>query len=167
MGSGKSSVGRALAGRLGWKFVDIDDVVAARMGCSIAELWGSAGEEAFRDMEAAAIMAAAVGEGAVIATGGGAVLKQRNVDAMQKAGAVVWLQATPDTLELRIGSGAGRPLLRDDKVTGRSGSILESLSSILEEREEAYAAAATHRVATDGLTLSTVVERVEELWNAS
>ncbi len=159
MGSGKSVVGRALGTRLRRRFVDTDDIVTRRMGCSIAEFWGSHGEEAFRDMEAAAVLEIAAGPARVVATGGGAVLDAANVAAMRRTGMVVWLQASPETLRTRVRHGVPRPLLHDADPG-------EKLAAILAERSAAYEAAAHASVATDELSVDTVAERIEELWNA-
>lgn len=158
MGSGKSSVGRALGERTGRSFVDLDDAVARRMGCSIAEFWGTHGERAFRDMEAAALAEAAAKTDQVISTGGGAVLAVDNVAAMRSSGLVVWLQAKPETLRHRVGRNSRRPLLA-------GGEPLETLTAILAERTSAYSAAAHAAVATDDINLDVVVTRIEELWN--
>ncbi|NND02392.1 MAG: shikimate kinase, partial [Acidimicrobiia bacterium] len=130
-----------------------------RMGCSIAEFWGENGEEAFRDMEAAAIAQIAAGEECVVATGGGAILRESNVANMRDTGLVVWLQADVETLANRVGNSHRRPLLRDGDHAGK-------LASLSEERRDAYQNAAHGSVATDGLRLETVATRIEELWNA-
>lgn len=158
MGSGKSSVGRALAERLERDFVDTDDVVTRRMGCSISEFWGEHGEAAFRDMEAAAVAEIAEGRPRIVATGGGVVLAAPNTTVMRDSGMVLWLKAKPETLAARVANNSRRPLLRD-------GEPLEKLSEILEQRTGQYEAAAHAVIATDGLELETVVDRIEELWN--
>lgn len=157
MGSGKSSVGRALADRHGRRFVDTDDVVTRRMGCSIGEFWGEHGEAAFRDMESAAVAEIAAGEPRIVATGGGVVLAQANIAAMRASGFVVWLKASPETLADRVATNARRPLLRDVDPLGK-------LTEILEARTTQYEAAAHAVVATDGLEMETVIDRIEELW---
>lgn len=158
MGSGKSTVGRALGEHLGRDFVDVDDTVTSRMGCSIADFWGAQGEQAFRDMEAAALQELATRPDRVISTGGGAILRTDNVAAMRASGLVIWLQAAPDTLEQRIGASSRRPLLAE-------GDRLETLGALLDERAPAYEQAAHASVATDDLNLDVVVTRIEELWN--
>ncbi len=160
MGSGKSAVGSRLALRLGRTHYDTDTEVASRTGCSIAELWGEQGEAAFRSMEAAAIDRLADADAAVISTGGGAVLNEHNVAQMRKSGFVVWLSAPPEVLARRVGDGTKRPLL-DGEPTERR------LAAILHERVGEYAAAADGVVSTADLPIDTVVERIEELWNAS
>ncbi len=151
-------MGRALGERRGVRFMDLDDTVARRMGCSIAEFWGRHGEEAFREMEAAAVAEAATKDDRVISTGGGAVLRAENVAAMRSSGFVVWLQARPETLRQRVGSNSRRPLLAE-------GEPIDTLSALLSERSEAYEQAAHASVATDDMQLDVLVARIEELWN--
>jgi len=161
MGAGKSAVGKAVAGRAVATFVDIDAEVAGRMGCSIAELWGTRGESAFRDMEAAQIADVATKDKAVIATGGGAVLRNDNVERMRASGVVVWLEAPPAVLAARLESGGQhRPLLAD-------GDTKLTLARLSEEREPSYRAAAHFEVATADRDIADVAAEVEALWNVS
>jgi shikimate kinase len=119
MGSGKSTVGCALAERLGWVAVDTDAVVERRAGKRIATLWHEQGEAAFRALEVGAIAeASASAQSTVISVGGGAVLDPANRARMAASGYVVWLRAEVATLAARIGSGATRPALGDDPLAG-------------------------------------------------
>ena len=160
MGSGKSTVGRALASRTGTAFLDTDLLVEGTAGLAVTEVFEEEGEAAFRVRESEAIRAAAAVAEAVVATGGGAVLLTENVRVMKTSGPVVWLQADPVTLADRIGIAPGRPLLRDVDV-------VERLSVMLEDRRGAYGRAADHIVATDYFTVDEVAELLETLWNAS
>ena len=160
MGSGKSTVGQALASRTGKPFLDTDLLVEKAAGRPVGEVFEAAGEEAFRLLESDAIQAAAVMADAVVATGGGAVLREDNVRAMKSSGPVIWLRAEPATLAARIGNAPGRPLLLDVDVARR-------LSVILEDRRDAYQRAADHIVDTDEFTVEEVAVLVEQLWNAS
>lgn len=157
MGSGKSTVGRQLGERLGWEWLDLDEFIAQQVGTSITGFWADRGEEAFRSIEVEAVRTVASEANSVVATGGGVIMREANVVMMRSSGFVVWLQATPDTLVRRIGSGASRPLLHE-------GERLATLTELLEEREAAYEAAAHVIVATDDLPIGAVVERIEELW---
>lgn len=160
MGSGKSTVGARLARRLDRPFVDVDDHIAQRMGCTIAQLWGERGEAAFRGLEAAAIARLAEDTPSVYATGGGVVLDAANVATMRASGAVVWLTARTETLAKRVGNASGRPLLLDADATAR-------LAAILEARRHLYEAASHVRVPTDGLSRDEVTARIEAWWNES
>jgi shikimate kinase len=159
MGAGKSAVGQRVAASLDVPFVDVDTGIAARLGCSIGELWGARGEEAFRDLEEAAVAGIGAGEPVVVATGGGVVLRDANVATMRRSGTVVWLATDPAVLAARVGAGAGRPLLVGD--TG------ERLGAILEERRERYAAAA-HAIVDGGAgTVEDVAREVVVQWTGS
>jgi shikimate kinase len=160
MGSGKSTVGRALASRTGTAFLDTDLLVEGTAGLAVTEVFEEEGEAAFRMRESEAIRAAAAVAEAVVATGGGAVLLTENVRVMKTSGPIVWLQADPVTLADRIGIAPGRPLLRD-------AVVVERLSVMLEDRRGAYGRAADHVVATDDFTVEEVAELLETLWNAS
>jgi shikimate kinase len=160
MGSGKSRVGPGLAERLHLRFVDTDEEISERIGCSIAQFWGERGEEAFRDMEAATIARVAEEPAAVVAAGGGAVLREGNVAAMRESGRVVWLTASPPTLVARVGSGSDRPLLREDATEAR-------LAGILDSRSDLYAHAAHVAVDTEDADPTDVINRIEVWWNAS
>jgi shikimate kinase len=160
MGSGKSSSGRLAASNLGVSFSDTDEVVARRMGCSVAQLWGDLGEAAFRDMEKVALGGLADSDG-VVATGGGVVLDEENRRTLVNSGKVVWLEASPAVLAVRLEGAEGRPLLL------LPDSDRESvLARQLTERADLYAEVASHRIATDKLTVAQVADRIEEIWNA-
>lgn len=153
MGSGKTTVGERLATRRGSVFYDTDDEIVARMGCSIGELWSMQGEGAFRDLEEVQVSRLA-GRDAVVATGGGVVLRGSNVDTMRSSGPVVWLQASVDVLAARVGAGEERPLLE-------GGSVQERLTGVLSDRLDQYRSAATVVVGTDDRSIDEVVEEVE------
>ncbi|MBT8207006.1 MAG: shikimate kinase [Acidimicrobiia bacterium] len=160
MGVGKTTVGRAVAERVGARFADSDDEVVAQVGCSIADYFGTHGEQAFRDMEQMAIERLAGLDGQVVATGGGAVLRKANVDVMRRSGTVVWLDATAEVLTERIGTNGSRPLL---SVAEPTSTTLQALS---EERNALYLDAA-HIVVPAAESVDEVIERVERLWDAS
>lgn len=154
MGSGKSATARSLAERLGVEVIDTDDEVARKTGCSVAELWGERGEQAFRSLESATVAAVAAQLPAVVATGGGVVLDQANVSLMRGSGRVVWLQARVDVLVRRVGTGRGRPLLAEVDPA-------ERLESIVGEREPLYANAADFVLDTSGLSVADTADRIE------
>lgn len=145
-GVGKTTVGGALARRLGWRFVDTDDVVAAATGRDVAEIIATSGIEAFRSAERAAVAAlGSVADDAVIAVGGGAVLDPDNRTAIAALGRVVWLRAGRATLLAHIATDdRDRPLLL--------GDVSAALDRLLEERSELYATLATTVVDIDDRT---------------
>jgi shikimate kinase len=116
MGSGKSSVGRVIARRLDRTLFDSDDMIEARTGRSVREIWNTDGEPAFRSVESDVLLdALASTTPSVIAAAGGVVLSESNRDVLQDERAhVVWLMADVDLLVERVKSGMHRPLLDDD-----------------------------------------------------
>lgn len=152
MGSGKSTVGKALAERLGLPMWDSDEEVESACGMSVRELWQAEGEAALRAAESAVVQRLAANAEGVVATGGGVVLDPANVAAMQQSGTVVWLRAEPEALATRI-SGNARPLLDGVDVVGR-------LAEILDARREIYSGAADITVDTEQLRVSEVVAAV-------
>ena len=115
MGAGKTTVGRLLAARLGWDYVDSDADVEEQTGLTVPELFARQGESAFRGAEAASLLRACTSSRpVVVSVAGGAVLNPENRALLRSCGRVVWLRARPETLAARVGDGAGRPLLDDD-----------------------------------------------------
>lgn len=141
MGSGKSTVARIVADRLGRRVVDSDAVIEARTGRTVREIFATDGEAAFRALETEVLVAAlAEPEPVVIAAAGGVVLSAANRDALARSGArVVWLRGDPATLANRVTHGAHRPLLDDDP--------LGTLQRMANEREHLYREVA-HAVVT-------------------
>lgn len=111
-GSGKSTVGRHLARRLGLPFFDSDHVIELRLGCAIRDYFAQAGEAAFRDVEEKVIAELAGSASAVIATGGGAVLREANRQRLSDGAQVVYLRSTPEELFRRLRHDTQRPLLQ-------------------------------------------------------
>lgn len=135
MGSGKSTLGRALAARLARGFVDVDARIEADAGKSIPALFASEGEAGFRRRETQALAAVLAGTPAVIATGGGAVLDAGNRAAMRAAGTVVYLTVDPATQLARLRGDTGRPLLQ-------TADPARTLATLQAQREPLYREAA-------------------------
>lgn len=117
MGSGKSTVGPLLAQRLGWRFVDVDDVIEAEAGCTIAELFARHGEAAFRDREHATIARLAGGDALVLALGGGAIEREetRALLLSEQQTLLVHLEVELATTLARCrGTEGTRPVLADE-----------------------------------------------------
>lgn len=155
MGAGKSTVGRLLATRMGLEFADTDDLVIADAGRSIAEIWESEGEDGFRAREAEAVAKATATANCVIATGGGAVLSERNVERLRAVGPIVALHVSAATLEARVGDGESRPLLAEVGAAGRA--------DLLSSRAAIYEAVSDHQVMTDDKDPATIVEEIMEV----
>ena len=165
MGSGKSTVGKRCAERLQRPFVDTDEIIESVAAASVAEVFTRDGEAAFRERERRAVAdACAAPIPAVIAAGGGAVLDPDNRARMRAAGLVVWLQASPTRLALRVGDGRSRPLLRQPSRPHETSATLERLAAL---RRPAYEAAAHEVVDTDALSISAVVDAVLEKFGAT
>jgi shikimate kinase len=152
MGSGKSTVGRLVADRLGRPFYDIDDVVEQTGRASIAEIFGLEGEIGFREREKRAAADVATRPAGVVATGGGIVLDPDNVATMRSSGKTVLLAVDPEVLSRRIGDSEDRPLLTDGED--------ERLHTIAMERDERYRSSADAVVDATG-SIDAVVTDVE------
>jgi len=153
MGVGKTTIGRALAARLGRPFVDSDAEVEARTGRTVRELFAADGEAAFRSLESSVLRdALARPEPTVVAAAGGSVLDARNRELMRTAGTVVWLRASPQRLVERVAGGAHRPLLEQDPA----GTLVR----LAAEREPLYRRVADVVVDVDDLPVDAVVEHL-------
>jgi len=154
MGTGKTSVGREVARRLGWPFVDTDELVERRAGCSIPELFAQGGEAIFRALEREAVREAARMRPAVIACGGGVPMDSANVRELRRTCRLVLLEADLETLLARVGDAEYRPLLHGDPG-GRARQLLL-------ERAPRYREVADLVVDTSGLTVPAAAERILE-----
>jgi 3-dehydroquinate synthase len=134
MATGKSSVGRRLAIRLGYDFLDLDTLIAAEARMPIAQVFATKGEPAFRALEARMVEHVANRTGSVVATGGGTIVDPRNFDALKRDGLIITLTADPQTIMARIGPGEDRPMLW-------GGDKLERIHTLLEQRAPVYAKA--------------------------
>ena len=158
MGTGKSAVAPAIAAELGWDAVDVDAMIEAEAGEAVRAIFARGGEAAFRAMESNIIERVAHMEGVVVATGGGAVLREANRAAMHRRGFVVCLEASPEAIAVRLRAAGGpvsdRPLLAGDDPLAR-------IRALLEERQPMYDNADTS-IATDALSLEQVRDAVLE-----
>ncbi|WP_135547443.1 shikimate kinase [Paenibacillus cymbidii] len=154
MGTGKTSVGGVLAGKLGWRLVGTDEEIERREGRTIPELFAGPGETYFRDVESGVIADVMSRSGQVVATGGGAVLAPRNREAMRAGGIVVALTASAETIIARVNRDSNRPLLQ--------GNAHETVPQLMEKRKHAYDFADV-TVATDGLTVEQIAETIVRL----
>ena len=131
MGCGKSTVGCAVAGELGFEFVDTDALVEAEAGIPVSEIFDKAGEDAFRKLEREAIAGLETRRGLVIATGGGAVTFAENLASLKRHALVVCLWANAEALHDRTKHQTHRPLLQQEKP-------LEVIRALLAERAPHY-----------------------------
>lgn len=135
MASGKSTVGRLVAARLGWEFRDLDRVIADAAGRTIPEIFALEGEEGFRRREAQAVAEAAELRHTVIATGGGAACREPNLSRMLGSGLVVALAISPEEVVRRTQGRSHRPLLDG------AADPLAAAAALLQERQPFYARA--------------------------
>ena len=156
-GSGKSTVGRALAARLGRSFLDTDEQIELEQRRTVAAIFETDGEPAFRVLESNVIERITAGSGQVIAVGGGGVLAEANRDRLRAAGTCVWLTASDAELRRRVASDPRSSSLRP-ALTGAAG--LEEIGRLHQERGPLYAEVAHHCVDTTGRDVGQVVEAV-------
>jgi shikimate kinase len=157
MGAGKSSVGQLLSDRLGWQFVDLDSIIEARAGKTVAEIFELLGEATFRRWETEAleklIGRISGSSPIVVALGGGAFAQPKNIELLERSEAyVVFLDAPVDVLRRRIGEDDKRPLFAD----------AERFRLLYEQRLVHYRRAAW-RVQTGGKTVAEVAREIEFL----
>jgi 3-dehydroquinate dehydratase/shikimate dehydrogenase len=138
-GSGKTTVGRALAVFLGGDFIDTDDLIVKAAGRTIADIFAGEGEAGFRKREAEVIRCVVATPPAVLSVGGGAVLDERNVEALRSVATIVWLTAPANVLRERIEADPLTAALRPHLTTGSS---IEGVEHLLENREPHYRGAA-------------------------
>lgn len=130
MGTGKTTVGRRLADRTGWRFVDVDEYIVETEKRPISDIFARDGEERFRAIETAALQTLLAGEGKIVSTGGGAVLREENRRLMKQRGLVVALKASKETILARLRYDQSRPLL--------AGNLEERVDKLMAERASAY-----------------------------
>jgi len=156
-GSGKTTVARLLAERLGYDWIDADDQIEQRAGKTIAQIFADEGQRAFRELEAAVAADLCARLQTIVALGGGAVLSEATRAAIGAAGPVVWLTGSPHTLHQRLAGDASTPSRRPD-LTSLGGAA--EIESVLQERTPLYRACATLAVDTEGKGPEQVVDEI-------
>ncbi len=152
-GGGKSTVGRHLARQLGLPFRDTDHEIESVIGCTIRDFFASHGEAAFRDLEQDAIDVLTQGRPIVLATGGGAVLREANRRALHERTTVIYLRSTPEELLRRLRHDTQRPLLQ-------GGDPLKKLRQLFRERDPLYRRTAHYVIETGRPSVPALVQMI-------
>lgn len=153
MGVGKSTVAAELKTRLQMELIEMDETIEKEQGMAIARMFEQYGEEHFRDIESAFVEGLLNSDGKVISCGGGAVLRQRNADAMKKSGKIVLLTAAPKTIYGRVKGSTSRPILNGNMN-------VEYISGLMEKRRPRYEEVADIIVETDGKSAAAICEEI-------
>ena len=142
MGSGKTALGKRIAKLCGMQWVDVDSVIAQKYG-AIPTLFLEHGEVYFRSLETIEIENICEGDGLVISTGGGAVLRKKNAELLKKNGKILYLKANKQTLVERLLGNEDRPLLTNEEP------LEENVERLLKERESIYEEVADYILEVD------------------
>jgi shikimate kinase len=152
-GSGKSTVGRQLARRLDLPFIDADQVIEQRLGCSIREFFEREGEERFRDLETEVLDEITRQHPGVLSTGGGVVLRPRNREILRERTQVFYLRTSPQEIYRRLRHDKVRPLLQ-------VADPLERLRDLFEQRDPLYSQVAHHTIESPKPNISGLVNSI-------
>lgn len=152
-GSGKSTVGRHLAKRLGVPFLDSDHVIEERLACSIRDFFEREGEDRFRDIESEVLDELTRRSGVVLSTGGGSVLRQANREWLHQRGQVVYLRSHPEEIFRRLRHDRVRPLLQ-------VADPLQRLRDLFAARDPLYRETAHFVIETGRPSVATLVNMI-------
>ena len=155
MGTGKTTIGRALAKKLQMRLVDIDEEIEKEQKMSINDIFSRHGEPHFRDIETAMIQELSRDKNIIISTGGGAVLRDENMEALKENGIIFCLNATAETILERTGRSKDRPLLKVENPK-------EKITELLAYRRPFYERAGI-MIETDGKTPLEVMQEIVEI----
>jgi len=153
MGSGKTTIGQKLASRLGLSFHDTDQTIQDRTGVDISLIFEIEGEEGFRDRESKILEELTAAEQVLIATGGGAILRERNRQLLRERGVVVYLQVSVEQQMARLRHDKSRPLIQ---LEDRESKLVQ----LAQERDPLYAALADFTFAARSRSVESSVERI-------
>ena len=143
-GGGKTTIGARISERLGLAFLDTDDMIAAREGRSINEIFAADGELFFRDLETALLEELVRSDTpAVVSIGGGMPVRKKNRALLKQIGRILYLKASVDTLARRLEGDTGRPLLRS------AADLKSRIRQMLDDRESIYLSLADEIIVTD------------------
>lgn len=151
MGAGKTTIGKKLASRLRYRFVDTDDLIEKTAGKPISEIFASSGEAAFRQLESEVLSQTSAYTQLVVATGGGIITQPINWSYLRH-GIVIWLDVPIPVLISRLSGDTSRPLLQ-------SGDLTQKLETLLQDRGDRYAQADI-RIPYEGRSVGKTCDRI-------
>jgi shikimate kinase len=157
-GTGKSTVAKLLAKKLGMAVVSLDQEIVRRAGRSVPEIVAQHGWSHFRDLESTVTKDFSERDNVIIDTGGGVILRRENVESLRRGGRLFWLRASVPVIVARIEAGSERPALTAGK------SFTDEVEEVLRERTPLYEAAAHHQIDTDALSPKQVAARIARLY---
>lgn len=160
MGAGKTTIGRQLAKTLQLPFYDSDKAIEEQTGVDISTIFEYEGEKGFRDREQNMIEELTAIDGIVLATGGGAILREENRKALKENGFVVYLQCSVDKILQRTKRDNQRPLLNTDNPR-------ERIETLFSEREGYYLSCADFRIETSSMQSKTVMQNILDAYASS
>ena len=155
MGTGKTTIGKALAQMLHMKLVDVDEEIESAQGMTISDIFKTYGEQHFRDIETAMIKKLSQDQNIIISTGGGAVLREENMAALKEKGTIFCLNASAETILERTGRSQDRPLLKVENPK-------KKISELLCHRRPFYEKAGV-MIETDGKSPLIIAEEIVEI----
>ena len=159
MGAGKSTVSRELAKLTGKKEIDMDSYIVEKEGCSINEIFEKYGEPYFRDVETKHLIEIQSNSDLIVSCGGGAVLKDENVEHMKANGVIVLLTATPETIYNRVKNSKERPILNGNMN-------IEFITELMNKRKDRYMEVADIIVKTDNKQVDDICREIMEKYSS-
>jgi shikimate kinase len=157
-GTGKSTVGVALARQLDRPVIDLDQVIEANAGKSIRQIFDAGGEILFRNLESEALITVSQSDPAVISLGGGTILSEENRQVIKQTGFCVWLTANAETIVERINADAATA---ENRPALTSLDQLSEIRKLLRARNDFYADVADHQVDTEGQTIAEISQAIQ------
>ncbi|HGI5214953.1 TPA: shikimate kinase AroL [Providencia alcalifaciens] len=156
-GSGKTTIGKKLAEKTGYQFIDTDKLILERAGMSIADIVQQQGWNYFRQLESQ-ILASIEPQDAIISTGGGIILARENQQVMRENGTVIYLRSTPETLVKRL---AAEPQA-DQRPSLTGKSLLEEIEEVMTQRDPIYLSTA-HHVIDANQSIDAIIKQIANL----
>lgn len=157
MGAGKSTIGKQLASTLDFNFIDVDQCIVEQAGADIPWIFHKEGEEGFRKRETFSLKLGLTKNNAVIATGGGVVKLQENVQLLNQARLVVYLKADVETQYQRTAKDKNRPLIQEENPK-------KKLAELMQQRSPLYELVSDLALSTDELSVNEVINIIMQKW---